>query len=378
MNKKDQSKIIIKATVLSLIVGLASGIIGASLTENYLSSYVESLQVEVFSPTQSEQKPRPLPGTYEESLETVREQVLPAVVTIYTGNSLSSNAYYTKDDILGHGIIFTSDGWIMTADSLFDFTSTSNVVIKIGNNLFEISEFFEDPEADVFYCKVDANNLPVVAYAASDEVSVGELMFVAKGDAGLFVSSVVETDYVLNTASVSSSEEFVNYIMLQDLSTESLGSPVINSVGELVGLVVDQVDSQSVVRPLHQITPASESLLRTGKVERTILGVNYIDLEDAIGIDEELSLGYERGALLAADRYYGRQAVAPNSPADLAGLQKNDIILSVGPDLIGGRHTLSELVSQYSPLDAVELGVRRGEEDLSIWVTFGPVEVGNE
>ncbi len=154
MNKKDQSKIIIKATVLSLIVGLASGIIGASLTENYLSSYVESLQVEVFSPTQSEQKPRPLPGTYEESLETVREQVLPAVVTIYTGNSLSSNAYYTKDDILGHGIIFTSDGWIMTADSLFDFTSTSNVVIKIGNNLFKISEFFEDQISCHFFSTV--------------------------------------------------------------------------------------------------------------------------------------------------------------------------------------------------------------------------------
>jgi len=375
-DKQNQSKIIIRATILSLIVGLASGIIGASLTENYLSSYVESLQVEVFAPTQSEQKPRPLPGTYEESLETVREQVLPAVVTIYKKNNLTSDTYYTTDDILGYGMIFTSDGWIMTADSLFDFNSINNVVVKVGNNLFDITDFSEDPEVDIFYCKVDANNLPVIAFSASDEVAVGEVMFVARGDDSLFVSNVVDTDYLINVSSVVSSEEFSNHILLQDLIEKSLGSPIVNSVGELVGMIIGQTDNQLVVRPLHQITPATESLLRSGQVERTVLGVNYIDLEEAVGIDEELSLGYERGALLADDRYYSRQAVVPNSPADLSGLQKDDIILSVGPDLVGGRHTLSELVSQYSPRDAVELGVRRGEEDLSIWVTLGPVGSG--
>jgi S1-C subfamily serine protease len=60
----------------------------------------------------------------------------------------------------------------------------------------------------------------------------------------------------------------------------------------------------------------------------------------------------------------------PGGPAEDAGLQAGDILLSLGGVRIGPGVTLTDALFQHAPGDAVSIEVRRGDESLQVDVTL--------
>jgi S1-C subfamily serine protease len=63
--------------------------------------------------------------------------------------------------------------------------------------------------------------------------------------------------------------------------------------------------------------------------------------------------------------------VVPNGPADQAGLQDGDVILSVDGQAIDAEHPLDATLSQHAPGRAITVEVQRGNEKLTLQVTLG-------
>jgi S1-C subfamily serine protease len=63
-------------------------------------------------------------------------------------------------------------------------------------------------------------------------------------------------------------------------------------------------------------------------------------------------------------------AVVPGSPADKAGIEENDIVLSVNDEEVNALHDFGYLLRLHAPGDTVELGVLHDGETFSYRVTL--------
>jgi serine protease Do len=367
-NKKEMRQIT-RVTLIALVVGVLAGVIGAIATENYLYRYAEELQ-EVSIPLRlAGEKPRPLPGTYEEAVEKIRDQVAPSLVRIYPVASTYgtiSQRVYEPDDAVASGVIVTSDGWLVTSGGVLNQYGASSLMVVIGREVFAITETEVDEATDLILVKVEANNLPVLTFGASSEVQEGDLAFVVPARNSLVASSiqsVSDQNGVIHTA-----EELLRYFVLADeLSADSIGAPVTNSAGELIGFVSDI----NLVRPLHHAMPAIESILRDGEVTRPFFGASIIDLASAIGLSDEDTQGNDYGAMIVRDpnNWYVSGAI-PGSPADDAGLLNDDVILEVNGETINSNHPFAEVLLDYDPGQEITLKIERAGEKIEVKVVL--------
>lgn len=94
------------------------------------------------------------------------------------------------------------------------------------------------------------------------------------------------------------------------------------------------------------------------------LGVAFIMLDEQSAADYGVTV--TEGALVTA--------VEAVSPANNAGVQVNDVIVSVDGEVLSVQRTLRDVIAQKSPGDVITLTVIRGEETLEIPVTLGQPE----
>lgn len=98
------------------------------------------------------------------------------------------------------------------------------------------------------------------------------------------------------------------------------------------------------------------------------LGVTFTTIDEDVAAEHDLSV--TEGALMTE--------VLPDSPAAEAGLQVDDVIISVNGDVVDAERTLRDRLFAYEPDDTVTLEVLRGDETLNIDVTLtGAVEVAD-
>ncbi len=94
---------------------------------------------------------------------------------------------------------------------------------------------------------------------------------------------------------------------------------------------------------------------------RILLGVQFVTL------DEQTALQYDTE--LTDGAYITN--ILPNSPAEFAGLQAGDVVLTVDGDIVDFERTLSDRIFAYESGDMITLTVQRGDEIIEIDVTLG-------
>lgn len=133
------------------------------------------------------------------------------------------------------------------------------------------------------------------------------------------------------------------------------GGPLINIAGEVVGMntAVAEANGIGFAIPVNDVRAVLESVERFGEIVRPYIGVRYIDVNAEMA--EEFDLPAENGAYLQDDLQNRTLAVVPNGPADKAGLQSGDLIVSVGGTDISENVSLQMIVSKLEVGDEVEV-----------------------
>ena len=370
--KKDSHSIISQVVILSIIFGFAAGVVGQIVSDVYIDPYDQDILLNTgtsYPELIPELRPVKRFLGIEQDFEVSAsiDRVATALVGIYQEkNSLTNilNQIYLPSDLVANGFILTADGWVVTY--LNDF-NVDDLVVVYNNQVFDITEQVIDDVTGISFLKISANNLPVVVLGDSEEAALGQLEVVINDINQAVVTNIKSLDYASYDSAASfvlSSEDYNEMILLADnLEDNYVGSPLINLAGEVVGVVA----GDNTVIPINQFRFLIVDVLRNSLVRRSYLGVSYVDLAKTTGLKEEAIQGLTRGALIY-------QNPGRNTPAFIAGLKEDDVILSVDGQLINSENSLTELIQQYQPGDEVFLEISRDGQVITLSVVLAILE----
>jgi len=262
----------------------------------------------------------------------------------------------------GSGVIITTDGYIVTNNHVIAGADEIEIVLN-DRRTFSASLVGADPTTDIALLKVDAKELPYIRYGNSDNLKVGEWV--------LAVGNPFNLTSTVTAGIVSAKARSINIIAngRQPLGIESFiqtdaavnpgnsGGALVNQHGELVGLntaIASRTGSfsgYSFAVPVSIAKKVVSDLMEFGEVQRGLLGVNIAEVSESLANELGVKLDRIEGVFVIS--------VTPNGGAMESGVQPNDIILSVGGELVNSVPELQEKISRHRPGDKVNLMIKR-------------------
>jgi serine protease Do len=269
-----------------------------------------------------------------------------------------------RRDSGGSGFIISADGYILTNYHVVEDSDKVQVEVPDGGNgrvqRYEAEIVGEDPSTDLALIKIDAEGrLPYLELGNSDRLRVGDWVMAIGNpivyDRTVTVGVVSAKGRVLPDLSADFSLD--DYIQTDAaINFGNSGGPLVNIYGEVVGVnTAISVAGQGIgfAVPIDIAKGILNQLKEDGRVARGYLGIELGQLDPDMA--EGLGLASADGALV--------NNVAPNLPADEAGIRPGDVIIAVDGEEITSTNQLVRVISAHRPGERVRITVlRRGEE----------------
>lgn len=275
----------------------------------------------------------------------------------------------------GSGVIVSSDGYIVTNNHVVqgarrvqvvlapprDIGTEQQSILKQRGEVLGAQVIATDMETDLAVLKVYRDNLPTLEFADIDKVRQGELVFAIGSPMGLGNSASM--GIVSSTARQLRPDDSMVYVQTDAaVNPGNSGGPLVDLQGRVVGInsfILTQsggAEGLSFAIPCHIVQSIYEQIRNTGRVKRGTIGI-YAQTIDPV-MAKGLKLGRTWGAIVSD--------VAPNGPADKAGLRKGDIVATLdGRNIENGRQLLVRIYSKPAGEKAT-LGVLRGGSQLTL------------
>lgn len=275
----------------------------------------------------------------------------------------------------GSGFIVSKDGIIVTNRHVVSDTEARYSVITTDGKSYGVDVLARDSQLDVAVLKI--NELPEnvvlmpLTFGDSTALRLGESV-VAIGNALAEFQNSVSVGVVsgLSRSIVASDGHGQSEALSEVIQTDAAinpgnsGGPLLNLAGEVVGVNVatsQGADNIGFALPAHVVRGVVESVQETGEIVRPFLGVRYVMVTKELQDINNLSV--DHGALIARGERREELAVMPGSPADVAGLRENDIILSVDGEILRERDLATVLrgkhIDQTITVDVLSQGQQR-------------------
>ena len=268
---------------------------------------------------------------------------------------------------IGSGFIISPDGYILTNTHVV--SNASKITVKLTDRReFDAKVIGEDERTDVAVIKIVAKgDLPVVRLGDSSKLRPGQWVLAIGSPFGF--ENTVTAGVVSATARGNVGEGGNGYVpfIQTDVAVNpgNSGGPLFNLNGEVVG-INSQIYSRSggyegisFAIPIDVANNVAEQLIKTGHVSRGRIGVTIQEVTAATA--ENLGLDRPRGAAVAS--------VESGGPADRAGIEPLDIIVSVNGKPVETSGQLPSMIAEIKPGQTVQLDVWRDKALKHISVT---------
>ena len=309
----------------------------------------------------------------------VVEQVGPAVVTVVNEQTIS-DMFGTEETVqagAGTGFIIDEEGHIVTNWHVVTGGTSFLVILSDGTEV-EAELIGEDPRDDLAVVKIDPSAVPAtVPLGDSDELRPGQAVLAIGSPLGAFgntvtagIVSALDRDQ-LGQGQGSICQNYSDLIQHDAaINPGNSGGPLFNLQGEVVGVNTLGIPQSSTGVPVqgiffavpsNTVSAVVQQLIDQGFISAPFLGINLISLNPQLAAVNNLPV--ENGVFI--------DGVEPGGPAEEAGLQPGDIILSIDGEEITPINTLATMLLNYEPGDTVELNVLRNGQETSLQLTFG-------
>jgi serine protease Do len=269
---------------------------------------------------------------------------------------------------LGSGFIISADGYILTNTHVVEGADEINVKLTDKREL-KARVIGADRRTDIALIKVDATGLPAVRFGDASKLKVGEWVLAIGSPFGF--ENTVTAGIVSAKGRSLPQENFVPFIQTDvAINPGNSGGPLFNLRGEVVG-INSQIYSRtggfmglSFAIPSDVALDVQKQLKEKGRVSRGRIGVVIQevtrDLATSFGLDRP------RGALV--------NTVEKGSPADKAGVEATDIILSFDGKGVEGSSDLPRIVGATRPGSQATLEVWRKGARRTLTLTVGELQ----
>ena len=361
------------ALVLAAAMGFVGGFVGAQVGNT--GGKVVIQQVAPSSTSSSDSGSASAVNTASGmTTAQVSEMVSPSVVVITTEQVVYSQwSWYGQSQVesgAGSGVIISSDGYILTCAHVV--SGASNITVSIGDKDYPATLVGEDTTSDIAVVKVDATGLTPATVGDSDNLKVGESVMAVGNPLGELGGTVTSGIVSALNRSVSiqgsSSVNTMSLIQMDaSVSPGNSGGGLFNMNGELVGIVnAKSSDSDAeglgFAIPVNDAVKVAQELLENGYVTgRPYLGISYYAVTDA---QTAAQLGVNAYGVYIVE-------VVKGGPADKAGLQAGDRIVSVDGSEVATQSDLGSLMQNHKAGDTIEITVARGGQMQTVNVTLG-------
>ena len=346
---------------------------------------VPNIQTVQINQVQSKGLTAPLrsgPVSYAEAVNNAA----PAVVNIYTStrvrqktNPLMEDPLFKKffdmeqtpqreriQSSLGSGVIFSSQGYVLTNNHVIEGADTIIVALKDGREA-QAEVIGTDPETDLAVLNISLEELPAVTLASSDDIAVGDVVLAIGNPFGVgqtvtmgIISATGRNQLGINT--------FENFIQTDAaINPGNSGGALIDAYGNLLGINTAIFSRSGGSQGIGFAIPSNlarkvlQEIIENGRVVRGWLGIEIQELTPSLA--ESFGIEDSNGLIIAG--------IFRNSPAHQAGMQPGDILLSIdGAPIVDSRSAMNQ-IAQTKPGIELKMEVLRNDKTQSIQVLIG-------
>ena len=272
---------------------------------------------------------------------------------------------------MGSGVIVSADGYILTNNHVIAGADELRVALPDGRE-FDAKLVGADDKTDVAVIKIAEADLPFATLADSDKLRVGDVVFAVGNPLGIgqtVTMGIVSAKGRNNLGLLDDGAGYEDFIQTDaSINMGNSGGALIDARGRLVGINTAILSNNrgnigiGFAIPINLAASIMNSLVATGSVQRGFLGVQV----DSVTAESRELHGLKPGqsGVVIAN-------VTPGGPADKAGLQRNDVILSIKGRAVTSVQDLRLVVSQILPGTPAVVRIVRGGKEETIDVELG-------
>ena len=284
----------------------------------------------------------------EEILSTaeVVKLLKPSVVHIASG-SLSTDMFNqpVPRTGVGSGLVLDLEGRILTNNHVISGAQSVTVTLGDGRS-YSASLVGADPVTDLAVIQIDAAQLVPARLGSSSNIEVGEDVIAVGHALGLKGGRTVSKGVISavnRTIAVNAQSSMVDLIQTDaSINPGNSGGPLVSKEGAVIGINTAIIDGSNGIGFAINIDDAKTivgQLIEFGVVNRGFIGISPFDVTDSIR--DQINLPVAEGVIIAN--------IVSGYPADLSGLEVEDVIIKLGEVSISNSGDLSKYLISHPP-----------------------------
>jgi serine protease Do len=269
-----------------------------------------------------------------------------------------------KQQSSGSGFFISQDGYIVTNYHVIDGADEIKIVTKDGSEL-KAAVIGRDEATDLAVLKVEGHNFPYVTFETSVKPRVGDWV-VAVGNP--FDLNGTATAGIISAYNRDIGENFVDYIQIDaPINKGNSGGPTFDIYGRVIGVnaAIYSPTGGSVgigfAIPAGVADQVTQQLIAKGKITRGYIGATIETLSDDLA--DSWGLAGRKGAQVTD--------VTPNGPAQTAGLEPGDVVVSVDGVPVKSNTEMTREVAKAQAGETIHLDVFRAGKERNVDVRSG-------
>lgn len=286
----------------------------------------------------------------------------------------------------GTGFIFSKEGLILTNRHVVSDEDAEYTAILQNGDEYPIEVQDRDPFNDIAVVKIKPTDkkplpkdLPTVTFGDSNALKVGQRVIAVGNALGQFSNTVTVGVLSAKERSIMASDgwgrgENLTNLLQTDAAVNpgNSGGPLLNLTGEVIGIntaIAAGASGLSFAIPINDVKVVIDSIQKTGKISRPMLGVRYIQLDEKTAEEFKVT-GTKEGALLIGNSLNKEFAVLPGAPAEKAGLKEGDVIVEIDGENITKDNPLHRVIAKHMAGEKLKVRYLRENKELQTTITL--------
>ena len=262
------------------------------------------------------------------------------------------------------GVVISADGYILTNSHIIEGAEDVKVAFGDPRKEYTATVVGRDLRSNVAVLKIDATDLTPVTLGDSDQLELGDVVLALGNPAG---RGLTVSRGILSALGRDGANDGMEDFLQTDaaINPGNSGGALLDTDGRLIGINAARAQRDDgnaglgLVIPVNLARFVAEQLVKNGRVERALFGVETQPLEP----DLIAAFNVKQGALISEVRAGG--------PADKGGIKGGDVVTRVEQTEIKDHRQLQQMIARLAPGKEVTIAYVRDGQPAETKVKLG-------